>query len=108
MDNFLLVAVSSILALYFFSSMNIYKSMYRRIAEEKNMAKKNVDALEKMIRKYEAQIQNSIATIDDSQSSLQLSRDDLQRIKIEKNELEHRNQLLQSRVNELYDSVGSL
>lgn len=108
MDNFLLVGILGVLALYFYSSMSIYKSMYRRINEEKTMSEKNVISLESMVNKYEAQIQNSIATIGDSQDSLQLAREDLQRIKVLNNELEHRNQLLQDRVNELYASVGAI
>ena len=108
MDNFLLVGVLGVLALYFYSSMSIYKSLYRRISEEKLIAENNVNASSNIIKKYEAQIKNSIATIGDSQDSLQLAREDLQRIKVINNELEHRNQLLQNRVNELYASVGTI
>ena len=88
--------------------MSIYKSMYRRITEEKNMAEESVITLESLINKYEAQVHNSISTIGDSQDSLQVAREDLQRIKVVNNDLEHRNQLLQERVDELYSSVGAL
>ncbi len=108
MDNFLVLGILGVLALYFYSSMSIYKAMYRRIIEEKEIAEKSVVSLNGMINKYEGQIQNSIATIGDSQDSLQLAREDLQKIKIQNNELEHRNQLLQERVNELYASVGAI
>ncbi len=108
MDNFLLVGILGVLALYFFSSMNVYKSMYRRISEEKEMSDKTIASLEIMLKKYESQVQSSIATIGDSQDSLQLAREDLQKIKVVNNELEHRNQLLMERVNELYASVGAI
>ena len=108
MDNFILLGILGVLSLYFYSSTSIYKAMYRRISEEKEMAEKNIDSLENMVKKYEAQIHNSIATIGDSQDSLQLAREDLQRIKLINSELEHRNGLLQDRVNELYASVGSI
>ncbi len=108
MDNFLLVGVFGVLALYFFSSMNIYKAMYRRITEEKEIAQNTVTSLEGLIGRYEGQIQSSIAAIGDSQDSLQIAREDLQKIKISNNELEHRNKLLQDRVDELYASVGSI
>ena len=108
MDNFLLLGILAVLALYFYSSTNIYKSLYRRIAEEKELAEKNVVSLEAMIKKYEHQIKNSIATIGDSQDSLQLAREDLQKIKLEYSESQHRNQRLQDRVDELYSSVGSI
>ncbi len=108
MDNFLLIGILGVLALYFYSSMSIYKAMYRRIIEEKETAEKETASLENLIGKYESQIQNSIATIGDSQDSLQIAREDLQRIKVSNNELEHRNQLLQERVDELYASVGAV
>ena len=108
MDNFLILGILAVLSLYFYSTMNIYKAMYRRILEEKEGAEETIVSLEAMIAKYEAQIQNSIATIGDSQDSLQLAREDLQKIKIQNSELEHRNKLLQERVNELYASVGAI
>ena len=108
MDNFLLLGILAVLALYFYSSMNIYKSMYRRIMEEKDMSDNTIVSLEIMIKRYEDQIQSSIATIGDTQGTLVTVRDDLQRIKIENSDLVHRNKLLQERVNELYTSVGSI
>ncbi len=108
MDNFLLLGILGVLALYFFSSMNIYKAMYRRIAEEKEIAQNTVTSLEALIGKYEGQIQTSIDAIGDSHDSLQIAREDLQKVKIINNELEHRNKLLQERVDELYASVGSI
>ena len=108
MNNFLLIGIFGVLALYFYSSMSIYKALYQRISEEKEMAEGNIMSSDNIMKKYEAQIHNSIATIKDSQDSLQLAREDLQRIKVTNNELEHRNQLLQERVNELYASVGEI
>lgn len=108
MDNFLLVGIFGVLALYFFSTMNIYKAMYRRIIEEKEIAQNTIISLESLIGKYEGQIHSSIAAIGDSHDSLQIAREDLQRIKITNNELEHRNKQLQARVDELYASVGSI
>jgi len=108
LDNFILIGILGVLALYFYSSMSIYKAMYRRIVEEKNLAQESVKSLEHMISKYEAQVHNSIATINDSQDSLKVAREDLQRIKVVNNDLEHRNQRLQERVDELYSSVGAL
>ena len=108
MDNFLLVGILGVLALYFYSSMNVYKALYRRVGEEKEISEKTIRSLEALITKYEGQIQSSVSTIGDSQDSLQLAREDLQRIKLLNNDLEHRNQLLQERVDELYASVGAV
>jgi hypothetical protein len=105
-DNFILVGILSVLVLYYFSTMNIYKSIQKKAVEEKKMCEVTAKSLEELIPKYERQIQNSILTIGDSQESLQLAREDLQKVKVANNELQHRNALLQERVEELYASVG--
>ena len=37
MDNFLLLSILGVLTIYFYSSMNVYKSLYRKVTEEKMM-----------------------------------------------------------------------
>ena len=108
MDNFLLLAVLSVLTIYFYSSMNVYKSLYRKITEEKKMEMEKVENLEKLKEKFEKQVQYSLDTINDSQESLKATREDFQNLKLKNTELEHRNKLLQERINELYSSVGTI
>jgi len=108
MDNFLLLSILGVLTVYFYSSMNVYKSLYRKISEEKVMVEEKNENLEKLKVKYENQVQFSLETIDDSQNSLKKAREDLQASKLENSELDHRNRLLQERINELYSSVGSI
>ena len=108
MDNFLLLSILGVLTVYFYSSMNVYKSLYRKITEEKVMVEEKNENLEKLKEKFERQVKFSLETIDDSQDSLKKTRDDLQALKLENSELDHRNRLLQERINELYASVGSL
>lgn len=108
MENFLLISVLGVLTIYFYSSMNVYKSLYRKISEEKAMEQEKVQNLEKLKEKFEKQVEYSLATINESQESLKSSRDDFQELKLKNTELEHRNKLLQERINELYASVGNL
>jgi len=108
MDNFLLVAILGVLTIYFYSSMNVYKSLYRKIVEEKEMEQEKVKNLESLKEKFEKQVQYSLDTINDSQESLKSSREDFQELKLKNTELEHRNKLLQERINELYASVGTV
>lgn len=108
MDNFLIVAILGVLTIYFYSSMNVYKALYRKITEEKEMQIEKVKNLEKLKEKFERQVKYSLETINDSQESLKSTRDDYQRLKLENTELDHRNKLLQERINELYASVGTL
>jgi len=108
MDNFLLVSVLGVLTIYFYSSMNVYKSLYRKITEEKAMVEEKNNNLEKLKEKFEKQVKFSLETIEDSQDSLKSTRVDLQELKLQNTELDHRNKLLQERINELYASVGTL
>ena len=108
MDNVLLVAIFGILALYFFSNMTVYRSMYKKIKEEKdlaNLAKENRDA---EIVKYENRLKSAIETIKDTEESLTKARDEIQKLKQQNSELKRRNDLLQERVDELYSSVGMI
>lgn len=108
MDNFLLVAVLGVLTVYFYSSMNVYKSLYKKITEEKDMQIEKVKNLEKLKEKFEQQVKFSLETISDSQETLKSTREDYQALKLQNAELEHRNKLLQERINELYASVGTI
>lgn len=108
MDNFLLLAIFGVLALYFYSSASTYKTLYRKTVEEKELVEEKIKNLEKLKEKYEKQVQYSLDTINDSQESLKSTREDYQELKLENSELEHRNKLLQQRVDELYASVGNI
>jgi len=108
MEEFLLISVLGVLTVYFYSSMSVYKSLYKKIVEEKDMQIEKVKNLEKLKEKYEQQIKFSLDTISDSQESLKSTRDDYQQLKLVNTELEHRNKLLQERINELYSSVGNI
>jgi len=108
MDNFLLVSILGVLAIYFYSNMNVYKSLYQKITEEKVMIEEKNNNLEKLKEKFEKQVKFSLETIDDSQDSLKSTREDMQELKLQNTELDHRNKLLQERINELYASVGTL
>jgi DNA repair exonuclease SbcCD ATPase subunit len=108
MDNFLLLSVLGVLTIYFYSNMNVYKSLFLKITEEKKMIEEKNKNLELLKERFEKQVKFSLDTIEDSQESLKATREDLQAMKIANNELEQRNKLLQERINELYASVGTL
>ena len=108
MDNFALISIFGVLALYFYSTSSNYKAQYFKLVDEKKLVEEKNANLEKLKTKYDQQIKFSLETIDDSQSSLQSTREDLQKSKLEIAGLERRNKQLQDRVNELYASVGSI
>ena len=108
MENFLLIAVFGVLALYFYGNMNLYKSLYRGVIKEKEILEEKIENLENLKEKFEKQVQYSLNTINDSQQSLEATREDYQNLKLKNTELEHKNRMLQERVNELYASVGTI
>jgi Fic family protein len=108
MDNFVLLSILGVLTLYFYSSSSTYKSLYKKVTEEKDLIEEKNANLEKLKDKLEKQIQVSLSTINDSQESLTNSRESYQELKVKFTELEHRNRMLQDRVDELYASVGTI
>lgn len=108
MNEILLMSIFGVLALYFFGSMNVYKSMYKKIKEEKEIAENITDTRDKDIKKYENQLQDALSTIHSLDDKLSRLREEVQKEKVQKNELKHRNELLQKRVDELYSSVGMI
>ncbi|HIP13176.1 MAG TPA: hypothetical protein EYG97_03050 [Arcobacter sp.] len=108
MENVLLLSVFGVLALYYYSSMSVYKSMYRKIKEEKEMIDDFNNIRLKEIKRLEKSFNDALETIKDSDVSLTKARDEVQRIKLQNNDLKHRNDLLQQRVDELYSSVGMI
>ncbi len=108
MENLLLIAIVSILGLYFFSSTNVYKSLYRKVNEEKNLAKEEVEKLEEVIKKYQAQMKISADTLKDSHDNLQVARNDLQEMRVKNMNLKHRVEILEKRNEELYAQVNTM
>lgn len=108
MDNFLLLTIIGVLLLYFFSSANVHKSLYRKVNEEKNMVEAENKRLQDIIDRYEKQVKVSAGTLKNSQDSLQVARDDLQELRLENAELKHQVELLETRTEELYAQVNTM
>ena len=108
MENILLLSIFGVLALYYYSSMSVYKSLYRKIKEEKEMIDTSNNTRVDEIKKLESNFNDALETIKDSDTSLTKAREEVQRIKLQNNDLKHRNDLLQQRVDELYSSVGMI
>ena len=108
MDNILLVSIFGVLALYYYSSMNVYKSMYKKIKEEKEMIDNAHDNRTTELDRLERSFNDALETIQHSDDNLTKAREEVQKIKLANNDLKHRNELLQKRVDELYSSVGMI
>jgi len=107
-DNLLLVGIFGILALYFYSSMSVYKSMYKKISVERDYTNNAKSIREKEIIKYENRLKSAVETIKDTEESLSKIRDENQKLKQNIIDLRNRNELLQERVDDLYSSVGMI
>ncbi|AXH15763.1 hypothetical protein [Malaciobacter mytili] len=108
MENFLLLILAGVLLLYFFSSMSVYKSLYRKVNEEKNIMEEEYKKLENIIERYEKQLKISTSTLKNNQDNLQVARNDLQKAKLENAELRHKIDILEQRTEELYAQVNTM
>lgn len=108
MDNFLLITIIGVLLLYFFSSTNVYKSLYRKVNEEKDIVEDENKRLHTIIDRYEKQMKISTGTLKNNQESLQVARDDLQKLRLENTELKHQVESLETRSEELYAQVNTM
>lgn len=108
MENFLLIAVLGVLLLYFFSSANVYKSLYKKVNEEKNIIQEDMSKLESLIERYEKQVKISANTLKNNQGNLQVARDDLQELRLENMNLKNRLDELERRNEELYAQVNAM
>lgn len=108
MDNFLLITIIGILLLYFFSSTNVYKSLYKKVNEEKNILEEDNKKLQSIIDRYDKQVQVSSSTLKKNQDNLQVARDDLQKLRLENTELKHQVDNLETRTEELYAQVNTM
>jgi len=100
------VVIFGVLALYFFSTFNLFRALYKKKKEEQVLTIKEKKDLENKINIYEKQLQSALEAIKDTEELLEKARDEIQRLKIRNSELRHRNELLQRRVDELYSSIG--
>ncbi len=108
MENFLLIIVLGVLLLYFFSSSNVYKSLYKKVNEEKNILQEEITKFESLIDRYEKQVKISANTLKSNQGNLQVARDDLQELRIENINLKNKLDELQKRNEELYAQVNAM
>lgn len=108
MENFLLLVIIGVLLLYFFSSTNVYKSLYRKVNEEKNVLDDEIVKLHKIVDRYEKQAKISSGTLKNSHDNLQVARDDLQELRLENMNLRHRVDELEKRNEELYAQVNTM
>jgi len=108
LENFILIAVLGVLLLYFFSSANVYKSLYKKVNEEKNIIQEDMAKLESLIDRYEKQVKISSNTLKNNQGNLQVARDDLQELRLENMNLKNRLDELERRNEELYAQVNAM
>lgn len=108
MENFVLIAILGILSLYFFSSANVYKSLYRKIKEEKELLEEEKKKAEELLKRYEDQMSVSSNALGLKQDALKIARTDLQKIHVENMELKSKIAVLEKRNDELYAQVNAI
>ena len=108
MENFLLLTIIGVLLLYFFSSTNVYKSLYKKINEEKGLSENEVIKLQSILDRYEKQVKISSGALKKNQENLEVARNDLQELRLETIDLKHKLEVLEKRNEELYAQVNAM
>lgn len=106
--DFLISSILGILLLYFISSANVYRSMYKKMNEEKNIIEEDMVKLESLIERYEKQVKIGTNTLKTNQENLQVARDDLQALRLENINLRNKINDLQKRNEELFAQVNAI
>ncbi|MCT7630620.1 hypothetical protein N5U06_07680 [Aliarcobacter butzleri] len=106
--DFLISSILGILLLYFISSANVYRSMYKKMNEEKNIIEEDMVKLESLIERYEKQVKIGTNTLKTNQENLQVARDDLQALRLENINLKNKINDLQKRNEELFAQVNAI
>lgn len=94
--------------MYFFSSMSVYKTLYKRVNEEKNLLNEDSEKLHVLIKKYEGQVKSDASVMKGNHDNLQTARDEVQQLRLENSELKHQVDILQKRSEELYAQVNTM
>ncbi|MBF7070990.1 hypothetical protein [Aliarcobacter butzleri] len=106
--DFLISSILGILLLYFISSANVYRSMYKKMNEEKSIIEEDMVKLETLIERYEKQVKIGTNTLKTNQENLQVARDDLQALRLENINLKNKINDLQKRNEELFAQVNAI
>ncbi|ABV68178.1 hypothetical protein [Aliarcobacter butzleri] len=106
--DFLISSILGILLLYFISSANVYRSMYKKMNEEKSIIEEDMVKLESLIERYEKQVKIGTNTLKTNQENLQVARDDLQALRLENINLKNKINDLQKRNEELFAQVNAI
>jgi septal ring factor EnvC (AmiA/AmiB activator) len=107
-DSFLLLSLGAVLLLHFFSSANVYKSLYHKVQEENSLETQKIEKLRENLDKYEKHIKNSVATLEKTQETLAIAREDIQNLKRQNTELKHHNTVLEKQSEELIAQVKAV
>lgn len=88
--------------------MSVYKSLYKKLQEEKLILEQEIKKLEGLKKDYEQKIKGSISALESKHDNLQVARTDLQSLRIENSELKHKVDVLERRCDELYAQIHTM
>lgn len=94
--------------MYFFSSANVYKSLYKKVNEEKNLLNEEIKKQKEIISKYEKQVKINAGALKGSQENLDVARNDLQELRLENMDMKHKLENIEKRNEELYAQVNTM
>ena len=108
MENFLLILFLLILLLYYFSTMNVYRSLYSKVNEEKNILEEEKNKYSQLMERYNGQVTVQDDALKNTEHNLSVARNDLRDAKLENSNLRHEIDKLKKRTEELYAQVNTM
>ncbi len=108
MENFLLILFLMIMFLYYFSTTNVYKSLYVKVNEEKNILEEEKNKYTQLMERYNKQVVAQDDALKHTENNLSVARNDLRDVKLQNNELRHQIDKLKKRSEELYAQVNTM
>lgn len=94
--------------LYYFSTTNVYKSLYVKINEEKNVLEEEKNKYTQLMERYNKQVIAQDEALKNTENNLSVARNDLRASKLENNDLKHQVDKLKKRSEELYAQVNTM
>ncbi|PHR72738.1 MAG: hypothetical protein COA66_05650 [Arcobacter sp.] len=108
MENLVLVMILGVLSMYFFSSMSVYKTLYRKVNEEKNLLSQDGDRYHNLVKKLENQLKSDATALKANHDNLQSARDESQELRMENQNIKAKVVVLEKRIEELYSQVNTM
>jgi chromosome segregation ATPase len=104
-EEWLFLAFGGVILVFIYAKMVYYSSLYGKINEEHDHVLARNKSLEDLLKRFEGQVDNSVASIHDLQNTIKELRIDLKDNISENKRLKHKVEDYKSKVEFLYSQI---